>query len=124
MGANEFDLILQNDMNTKGNTQWFYFRISRPPKNTSIRLNIVNMRKPDSLFNYGMLPCLHSLQEERRNKKGWFRAGKDVRYFRNQHQIENSKRYYYTLTFTVSTAHEDDVIRIAQSFPYTYSQLN
>ena len=124
VAANEFDLVLQNDLNTKGNTQWFYFRLSHPPKNTAIRLNIVNLRKPDSLFNYGMLPCLHSLQDERRTKKGWFRGGKDVKYYRNEHQVENSKRFYYTLTFTVSTAHENDVLRVAHSFPYTCADLS
>lgn len=25
VGHNEYDLILQNDINSKGNTQWFYF---------------------------------------------------------------------------------------------------
>jgi len=53
-------LLLQNDINTKGNTQWFYFRIKNPPPNKTIKLNLVNFRKSDSLFNYGMLPCIHS----------------------------------------------------------------
>ena len=60
VGPFEYDLLLQNDINTKGNTQWFYFRLRNPPKNKSIKLNIVNLRKPDSLFNYGMMPCIHS----------------------------------------------------------------
>lgn len=124
MNQHEYDLVLQNDINTKGNTQWFYFRISNPPKNTPIKINIVNMRKTDSLFNYGMMPCLYSLQEERRSKKGWLREGRNIKYYKNDHKIENSRRYYYTLTFTVSTPYENDVLRIAQSYPYTYTDLN
>ena len=27
IGSNEYDLILQNDTNTKGNNQWFYFSV-------------------------------------------------------------------------------------------------
>lgn len=51
---------MQNDINTKGNTQWFYFRIKGLPPNKNLKLNIVNFRKSDSLFNYGMLPCFYS----------------------------------------------------------------
>lgn len=29
----EYDLILQNDINTKGNTQWFFFSVSSTKKN-------------------------------------------------------------------------------------------
>ena len=42
---NEFDLILQNDINSKGNTQWFFFSIKGVPKNTTLKINIVNMSK-------------------------------------------------------------------------------
>jgi cytosolic carboxypeptidase protein 2/3 len=120
----EYDLILQNDINTKGNTQWFYFRIVNPPRNKAVKINIVNFRKTDSLFNYGMMPCIYSLEEFKRNKKEWFRGGKNIKYFKNDHQIESSRRYYYTLTFTISTPFENDILLIANSFPYTVSDLN
>ena len=83
----EYDLVLQNDINTKGNTQWFYFRVKNPPKKKALKINIVNMRKNDSLFNYGMLPCVFSMREWQSNKKGWGRAGKNVSYQRNHHPI-------------------------------------
>jgi hypothetical protein len=41
------------------------------------------MLKSDSLFNYGMQPCMHSLEAEKRNGQGWFRSGTAVKYFRN-----------------------------------------
>lgn len=117
-------MILQNDINTKGNTQWFYFRIVNLTKNNPIKINIVNLRKSDSLFNYGMLPCIFSMQEDNKTKRGWYRGGKNVKYFRNDHQIENSKRYYSTLTFTISTQYDHDILKVAQCYPYTYSDLN
>ena len=121
---NEYDLILQNDINTKGNTQWFYFKVVNPPVRTALKINIVNFRKSDSLFNYGMMPCIHSLQEERRNSKGWFRGGSNIKYYKNEHMIENSRRYYYTLTFTLNCHYDNDVVRVAMSYPYTFTDLN
>jgi hypothetical protein len=48
-----YDLLLQQDVNSRGNTQWFFF--SCKPKVTGMfTLNIVNLTKSDSLFNYGM----------------------------------------------------------------------
>ena len=40
-----YDLILQNDVNTKGHNQWFYFKITSTKKNQKIKLNIVNLVK-------------------------------------------------------------------------------
>ena len=51
---NEYNLLLQNDINTNGHTQWFYFRVSNTRENMKIKFNILNFAKPDSLFNYGM----------------------------------------------------------------------
>ncbi len=45
------------------------------------------MRKPDSLFNYGMKPCIFSVGEWKSNKKGWFRGGNHIKYFRNNHLV-------------------------------------
>ena len=50
--ATTFDCWMRNDSNGVGNLQWFYFRM----KNTSdfletIRINIVNFSKGNSLFN-------------------------------------------------------------------------
>ena len=56
----EYDLVLQNDVNSRGNTQWFYFSVTNLPLNVEITFNIVNLLKSDSLFNYGMLPVVLS----------------------------------------------------------------
>jgi len=87
VGNYEYDLILQNDFNTKGNTQWFYFRVKNLPKNKNVKINIINLQKTDSLFNYGMKPCIFSEMEWNKTKKGWFRGGNHIRYFRNSNLV-------------------------------------
>ncbi len=51
---NEYDLVLQNDINTNGHTQWFFFRVSNTRKDMKVKFNILNLAKPDSLYNDGM----------------------------------------------------------------------
>ena len=80
--CSEYDLVLDEDANTKGHTQWFYFCVANMHKDTTIRLNIVNMvgggcseapallfvscvcvclqRKPRSLYEVGMQPMVFS----------------------------------------------------------------
>lgn len=69
----EFDLTLQNDINSKGNTQWFNFLISNLPKDVEITFNIVNLLKTDSLFNYGMQPVVFSKLRHKLFGEGWKR---------------------------------------------------
>jgi len=53
----EYNLILNFDFNTKGHTQWYYFKIiSKLPAGTTLRFQILNLMKTDSLYNYGMKP--------------------------------------------------------------------
>lgn len=42
------------------NTQWFYFSIANTRKDVEYRFNIINMMKPDSLYNSGMKPLVYS----------------------------------------------------------------
>lgn len=82
------------------------------------------MQKTDSLFNYGMKPCIFSVAEWNKLGKGWTRGGTHIKYFRNDSTIENENKCYYTLSFTISTSHENDVIRVAQNYPYTTADLD
>jgi cytosolic carboxypeptidase protein 2/3 len=61
----EYNLVLNYDYNTTGHTQWFYFKMiaqlqtgeySNLPIGTKIKLNIVNLMKPYSLYKEGMKP--------------------------------------------------------------------
>ena len=37
--------MLSNDINTKGNTQWFFFNVSNAKPGTVLKLNIINLVK-------------------------------------------------------------------------------
>ena len=70
------------------------------------------------------MPCVYSMEENKKSRRGWLRGGKHIKYFKNDHQIENSKRFYYTLSFTISTPNDKDVLLLAHSYPYTLTDLN
>lgn len=118
----EYDLILKPDYNTRGNTQWFYFSISNTRIGALYKLNIVNMAKPDSLYNYGMKPCVYSKVEAEQYKRGWRREGLDICYYQNGIKKKTGGNYY-TLTFCITSKHDYDTIYIAHCYPYTYTDL-
>ena len=47
-------MILRPDLNTRGHTQWFYFAFANAQRGVTYKFNILNMVKPDSLFNFGL----------------------------------------------------------------------
>ena len=51
---NEYDMFLQNDINTNGHTQWYFFRVSNTKKGQKVKFNFNNLSKSDSLYNDGM----------------------------------------------------------------------
>ena len=80
-GAN--NLLMQNDINTQGHTQWFYFRIMNTRKGQTVKFNILNYSKPDSLFNYGMKVSMYSEKKAEHEQVGWFKGGKNIGYTLN-----------------------------------------
>lgn len=71
----EYDLVLQNDINTNGHTQWFFYRVSNTRAGEKIRFNIINLAKPDSLYNYGMKVLNYSNEVKNNEGIGWHRIG-------------------------------------------------
>jgi hypothetical protein len=51
---------MQNDINTQGHTQWFFFQVKNARAGQKVKFNIMNFSKPDSLFNYGMKVTMYS----------------------------------------------------------------
>lgn len=49
----EYDLLMNADINTTLQQQWFYFEISSMRAGISYRFNIINCEKTNSQFNYG-----------------------------------------------------------------------
>ena len=97
MSDQEYNLLMQNDINTNGHTQWFFFQVKNTRKDLTVKFNIMNFTKPDSLFNFGMKVSIYSQAKanlsdsaecghEGRNphqKQGWFRGGEKISYFCN-----------------------------------------
>ncbi|CAD8066241.1 unnamed protein product [Paramecium sonneborni] len=125
VGPNEYDLMMQNDTNTKGNTQWFYFSVENTIKNCIVTFNIINFIKCDSLFNMGQKPVIFSTKSNKIRGTGWIKGGHNIIYFRNKFKRENSSfKTYNTLSFSYKFEHSNDKVYFAQCYPYTYSQLN
>ncbi|CAK6950520.1 cytosolic carboxypeptidase 1 [Scomber scombrus] len=125
----EYDLVLNSDINSNHYHQWFYFEVSGMRVGTSYRFNIINCEKSNSQFNYGMQVLMYSVQEAISGRPRWVRTGTDICYYKN-HFARSSiaaggqkGKSYYTLTFSTSFSHKDDVCYFAYHYPYTYSSL-
>ena len=121
VGPQEYDLQLQVDNATSGHTQWFFFCVSNTFPGVQYRLNIINFAKPDSLYTRGQQPLFFSLISSKKEKVGWRRIGRDIRYYRNGRK-RNGKALF-TLSFLVEFAHAKDKCLFAHCYPYTYTEL-
>ncbi|XP_034033171.1 cytosolic carboxypeptidase 4 [Thalassophryne amazonica] len=121
----EYDLILNADANCCQHTQWFYFEVSNMVAGVPYRFNVINCEKSNSQYNYGMQPVLYSVREALEGRPHWLRIGTEISYFRNHFcpARGRNKPTFYTLTFTVSFRHSEDVCYLAYHYPYTYSAL-
>jgi hypothetical protein len=129
--SQEYDITLRKDLYTRGNIQWYYFKVEAPETGLAypitVRFNIINMQKNDSLYNYGMKPAVYSVADAAMGI-GWRHKGEDVCYFKNRLTYitksgKKSKiRNYYSLTFTYTFIGPDSVF-FAHSYPYTYTRL-
>ncbi|KAJ8380906.1 hypothetical protein SKAU_G00016840 [Synaphobranchus kaupii] len=125
----EYDLILNPDINSNHYHQWFYFEVSGMRVGTPYRFNIINCEKSNSQFNYGMQVLMYSVQEAIRGQPHWVRTGTDICYYKNHFSRSSMAtggqkgKSYYTLTFTITFQHKDDVCYFAYHYPYTYSTL-
>lgn len=50
----QYNLVLQNDVNSKGNTQWFFFCVKNKYPQQTVRFNIINLTKEKSLYQKGL----------------------------------------------------------------------
>ncbi|XP_042527014.1 cytosolic carboxypeptidase 1 isoform X2 [Dipodomys spectabilis] len=126
---NEYDLILNSDINSNHYHQWFYFEVSGMRPGVAYRFNIINCEKSNSQFNYGMQPLMYSVREALNARPWWMRVGSDICYYKNHFSRSSvaaggqKGKSYYTMTFTVTFPHKDDVCYFAYHYPYTYSTL-
>ena len=122
---NDYYLALQNDVNTSGNTQWFFFRVSNTHAYNSVRFNLLNLCKPDSLYNEGMKVLVYSEKHAQAKDIGWHRGGTKIAYYANGIRKDGVKGFktLYTMTFTYEFEYDDDSVYFAYCYPYTYTEL-
>uniref|UniRef100_A0AAR2ING3 Cytosolic carboxypeptidase 1 n=1 Tax=Pygocentrus nattereri TaxID=42514 RepID=A0AAR2ING3_PYGNA len=125
----EYDLVLNSDINSNHYHQWFYFEVSSMRVGVPYRFNIINCEKSNSQFNYGMQVLMYSVQDAISGSPRWVRTGSDICYYKNHFSRSSiaaggqKGKSYYTMTFTVTFQHKDDVCYFAYHYPYTYSTL-
>lgn len=119
---NEYNLLLQNDVNTFGAVQWFFFRVHGGRFRQKVKFNIINLYKSESLFTQGMQISVYSCKNFELNKEGWHKGGTKINYFANNIERPNGKPYY-TLSFYYEFMHEFDIVYFAYAVPYTYTDL-
>ena len=114
---NEYDLVMEVDSNTKGHTQWFYYKVLGMQSGCTYKFNLVNFSKTGSLYNDGMKLLMFCSAT-----RAWRRVGQNVCYYRNL--LERSdKQQLYTLTFSVTCDWAGDEVYFAHCFPLTYTSL-
>lgn len=126
MADDEYNLLLQNDINTNGHTQWFFFRVSNTFKGHKVKFNMLNLSKPDSLYNHGMKVLCFSESKKINEYTEWYRDGTDIAYYKNNFKREGKygmDKFYYTFSFTYTFPYDKDTLYFAYSLPYTYTDL-
>lgn len=92
VGPYEYNLVLNCDVNTRGHTQWFLFRVRGMESGMHYRFHIINLMKADSLFSSGMRPLQYSVRQATESGVGWVRAGDEIAYFQNQYTYSTAPK--------------------------------
>lgn len=137
----EYNCILQNDINTNGHTQWFYFKVkSNFAKKTDVKLNLINLYKHKSLYQYGLKILALDVTDQPKPDKtfqtekepvgekpplpSWKRCGKDITYIQNKYTNECCPTGLFQVSFTYEFPKGQKELYFAHSCPYTYTMLN
>ncbi|KAJ8613118.1 hypothetical protein CTAYLR_004801 [Chrysophaeum taylorii] len=179
----EYDLQMHPDLKTSGNTQWFFFEVTKTRRLERYRFNVTNFAKSDSLYLEGMQPIVYSTKAAATMGIGWRRAGTVLCYSKNPSDVhrqqvcdmleavdtgdgdiddgestasgsasddsddeatspvapaqggassrqrdsfsknKKTKGGTHTMSFDLEFEFEDDVVYLAYSHPYTYTDL-
>lgn len=149
--TDEYNLILDTDVNSRGHTQWFYFAARNGQPGKQYRLRLVNMSKGKTLFRMGMRPLvwsealaaeiLSASPDKKEDGKPapaasedgtglfagvrqlWRPAGEEIRYYRTRTGYGFGGGCTYTLAFEYVFEKPNDCVFFAYYVPYTYSML-
>lgn len=127
INEDEYNLMLEYDIETQGYTQWYYFSVSNYKEGHTVKFNILNLMKPNSLYSQGLLPLAKSTELSNKIGVSWHRAGKHVSYYQNniprKYLVQGVPAFYYTLTFTYTFEYANDKVFFSHCYPYTYTDL-
>ena len=124
---NKYLLYLQNDTNTTGYTQWFFFRVSNAKKGRRVTFTIINLLRSVCLYKNGLKIMTYSQTQSRKEGIGWHRDCTNVKYYQNNlityNKKNNKKRYFFSLSFDYEFKYNYDVVYFANCLPSLYSGL-
>ena len=92
----------------------------------TVRFNILNLCKPDSLYNEGMKILVYSERMAAHKDIGWHRDGINIGYYGNglkRSEKGGVARTYFTHTFSYNFQYQHDTVYFAYSYPYTYTDM-
>lgn len=122
IAANEYDLFMRVDSNTRGHNSWFFFKVRNTKAGESITFNICNFHKTNSLYTNGLRPFFFS----RLTSKEWKQLSNPVEYARKNLRyegFEELRRNLICLSFQYKFDAAHDEVYFAYSIPYSYSYL-
>ena len=124
---NSYQLYLQNDTNTTGYIQWFFFRVSNTKKGRKVNFNIINMLRKKCIYSHGLKIMTYSTMAAMKENLGWNRDGSNTMYYPNNLYIFNSnngtRRNLHSLSFDYEFKYDNDIVYFANCLPYFYSKL-
>ena len=124
---NSYQLYLQNDTNTTGYIQWFFFSVSNTTKGKKINFNIINLLRKKCIYSRGLQIMVYSTLQAKKQNIGWHRDCTNIMYYPNNLYIYNAKnnkrRNLHTLVFDYEFLYDNDKVYFANCIPYFYSKL-
>ena len=124
---NSYQLYLQNDTNTTGYIQWFFFRVSNTKKGRKVNFNIINMLRKKCIYNHGLKIMTYSTMSAMKENIGWHRDCYNSIYYVNNLYVYNTnsdkKRNLHSLSFDYEFQYDNDTVYFANCLPYFYSTL-
>ena len=125
---NSYQLYLQNDTNTTGYIQWFFFRVSNTKKGRKVNFNIINMLRKTCIYNHGLKIMTYSTMAAVKENLGWHRDCYNSIYYANNLFVYNNnnvtkKRNLHSLSFDYEFKYDNDTVYFANCIPYFYSTL-
>jgi cytosolic carboxypeptidase protein 2/3 len=120
----EYDLFMRVDTNTRGNQQWFYFSVQHSDffKDKTVRFNIGNFTKGESLYKIGMRVVVSKKSQNFKSHKDGERiVYKNSNLVRRKNAV--ATQYYSQLSFDYTFTSKEDTVFFSYSFPYTFSKL-